>query len=61
MKKKIKISIFADGANLKDIIKLNSNPLIKGFTIHSKMLLCARLTLKTSLRSLVTFRIKSAS
>ena len=38
MKKKIKISIFADGANLKDIIKLNSNPLIKGFTTNPTLM-----------------------
>jgi transaldolase len=38
MKKKIKISIFADGANFKDIIKLNSNPLIKGFTTNPTLM-----------------------
>ena len=38
MKKKIKISIFADGANLKDIIKLNSNPLVKGFTTNPTLM-----------------------
>jgi transaldolase len=38
MIKKIKISIFADGANLSDIIKLNSNCLIKGFTTNPTLM-----------------------
>jgi transaldolase len=38
MIKKIKISIFADGASLRDIFKLKSNLLIKGFTTNPTLM-----------------------
>ena len=34
----LKINIFADGADLDDIIKLSSNPLIKGFTTNPTLM-----------------------
>ena len=34
----LKVKIFADGADLKNILKLNSNPLIKGFTTNPSLM-----------------------
>jgi len=36
--KKLKIEIFADGANLNDIKKLNKNKMIKGFTTNPSLM-----------------------
>lgn len=36
--KKFKIKLFADGANIKDIKKLNKNSLIKGFTTNPSLM-----------------------
>tara|TARA_S200000501_G_scaffold340548_1_gene349233 strand:+ start:87 stop:794 length:708 start_codon:yes stop_codon:yes gene_type:complete len=36
--KKIKIKIFADGANLKEILKLNTKSFIKGFTTNPSLM-----------------------
>jgi transaldolase len=36
--KKFKIKLFADGADLEDIKKLNKNPLIKGFTTNPTLM-----------------------
>jgi len=36
--KKIKIKIFADGANLKEILKLNTKSVIKGFTTNPSLM-----------------------
>ncbi len=38
MKKKLKIKIFADGANFKDIIELNKDKKIKGFTTNPSLM-----------------------
>jgi transaldolase len=34
----LQVKIFADGANLKDIIEMNSNPLIKGLTTNPTLM-----------------------
>ena len=34
----LKVKIFADGADLKNILKLNTNPLIKGFTTNPSLM-----------------------
>jgi transaldolase len=38
MKKKLKIKLFADGANLKDIFELNKSNKIKGFTTNPSLM-----------------------
>lgn len=38
MKKKLNTKIFADGANLKDMIELSKNSLIKGFTTNPSLI-----------------------
>tara|TARA_Y100001960_G_C14315124_1_gene652660 strand:- start:170 stop:628 length:459 start_codon:yes stop_codon:yes gene_type:complete len=38
MKKKLNIKIFADGANFKDIVELNKNKKIKGFTTNPSLM-----------------------
>ena len=35
---RLQVKIFADGANLKDIIEMNSNPLIKGLTTNPTLM-----------------------
>ena len=40
----LSVKIFADGANLKDIIEMNSNPLIKGLTTNPTLMKKAGIT-----------------
>jgi transaldolase len=40
----LNIKIFADGANLKSILELNKNPLIKGFTSNPTLMKAANIT-----------------
>jgi transaldolase len=40
----LKVKIFADGANLDDIIQMNSNPLIKGMTTNPTLMRKAGIT-----------------
>ena len=35
---KLKIEIFADGADFDSMLKLNSNPIIKGFTTNPTLM-----------------------
>ena len=37
-RKKLKIKIYADGANIKEIIKLNNKKIIKGFTTNPSLI-----------------------
>lgn len=41
---KLKVEVFADGADLESIIKLNKNPLVKGFTTNPTLMKKAGVT-----------------
>ena len=56
--KRFKIHIFSDGANLKSIISLNKNSLVKGFTTNPTLMKKAGIKNYKKFASEVLFAIK---